>query len=453
MSNISKVEAKTKNPYPGIYEVKGKENRYLLEISVTVNGETIRKQPTITAKSKEHARKIRDRMKFELEELYKNGFQESKYIKMTFRDLIIDWRGSSPKLAYTTKATYESGIKNYISKFFGTMLLRDCKTSTIYSFIYDLRANYKLSDKTIYNQTMILRTLLTYAEDRDYIKVNPFNKFKMEKIEYLEPEILYFSDVQMVRIIQQLDVMVNDLEDSFTTSIKYQRMDPVERQRRQNLRRLSAYAKRLFVHLSIVTGARRGEVVGIKWNNIDFEQEQITFKGSTFFETGVGASFKKCLKENRTSKSVYMNQGVFPILSEYRRLLTTVLRENNWKDTGKVFITVRAGRNNEAGVPATGDNYSNWFGDWCRRNKDVLGLTDEEAEQAHLHMLRHSSISFELNNGTDLKTVAKMVGHSNAIMTDRRYGHVYDKSLKAASRRFDVLYEEAQKSSEEDPAL
>jgi len=148
-----------------------------------------------------------------------------------------------------------------------------------------------------------------------------------------------------------------------------------------------------------------------------------------------------------------MNQGVFPILSEYRRLLTTVLRENNWKDTGTVFITVRAGRNNEAGVPATGDNYSNWFGDWCRRNKDVLGLTDEEAEQAHLHMLRHSSISFELNNGTDLKTVAKMVGHSNAIMTDRRYGHVYDKSLKAASRRFNVLYEEAQKSSEEDPAL
>ena len=46
-----------------------------------------------------------------------------------------------------------------------------------------------------------------------------------------------------------------------------------------------------------------------------------------------------------------------------------------------------------------------------------------------------------------------MVGHSNAIMTDRRYGHVYDKSLKAASSKFDVLYEEAQKSSEEDPAL
>lgn len=76
---------------------------------------------------------------------------------MIFRDLIIDWSGSSPKLAYTTKATYDSGIKNYISKYFGTMLIKDCKTSTIYNFISNLRSDYELSDKTIYNPDDLMR--------------------------------------------------------------------------------------------------------------------------------------------------------------------------------------------------------------------------------------------------------------------------------------------------------
>lgn len=87
------------------------------------------------------------------------------------------------------------------------------------------------------------------------INIHPFDKVNLESLPIQEAS--YFNDQQIVRIFKQLDQDVIDLIESFGTSIKYKKLEPDERDRRQNIRLLDVYARRLFVHLAFVTGARR----------------------------------------------------------------------------------------------------------------------------------------------------------------------------------------------------
>lgn len=78
------------------------------------------------------------------------------------------------------------------------------------------------------------------------------------------------------------------------------------------------------------------------------------------------------------------------------------------------------------------DPYSEWFKLFMKRNN---------LPKVSFHKLRHSSISYMINNGVDLFVVAQIAGHSSIEQIKKTYGHVWDKTKKEAANTLGKMFE------------
>lgn len=447
------------NKYPGVYQAMSKvkdpktgkskdvalDGKWCLRLCYTVNGKTIRETETVEARTQKQAYDIKVRLIAERTEAILTGGNKSKAAKMDFSELIKDWKAVKEDMikrgsfSPTTMATYESTLDKYIKPYFGSMIIGSINSATIYNYQDYINREYELSDKSIRNQLMLISGILTHAVDRGLIVDHPFDRVKLEKLKTKKAS--YFTEPQMINIMKKLDKDLEELIDSFGSSIKYKKLDIVERERRQNLRILDYMQRRLFVHLAIVTGSRRGELAGLTWNLIDLEDMSIEFNGTSYTLAGEQTKKKDNLKNGDEAKEVTVNSPLVPIIEEYKKFQKKVRRQNNWPNNGYVFLALNNGKVNKAGGPIRGDTFTHWFHDWCKANYKELGLTKDEAEEAHVHMLRHSSISLLINSSMPIKAIADRAGHSDVKVTTKTYAHVYEETDRIAANQFNKLYE------------
>ena len=142
------------------------------------------------------------------------------------------------------------------------------------------------------------------------------------------------------------------------------------------------------IKLLLLTGARRGEIVGLRWQNVDFN--------------------RKCLRlpDSKTgAKVVFLNEPALEILRSLPRV------SNN--------LHVIPG--NRLGAPFVGINKI-----WARV-RTAAALRD-----VRLHDLRHSFASVAVGDGLSLPIIGALVGHKNAATT-ARYAHLASDPLRAAN--------------------
>lgn len=445
--------SKKKNPETGISEEVILPGKWRVFMCYTVNGVTHRDTKVIEAKTAKQAYDYKVLREKELVEEAKLGYVKSKADKMTFTSLVKEWKTiteidiANGDFSPTTYATYKATLDKYLIPYFGDMIIGNINSVVINNYRDYIKREYSLSDKTLYNQLMELRGILGYAEYKGWLVVNPFEKrskrSRRDKIKLADDkkDIECFTDQQMINILHKLDQDVDDLEKSFSASIKYSKLDKKEAEARQNLRRLDVQMKRLFVQLAIVTGARRGELCGLRWSDLDDVSMVIGFKGSSYTLAGSKTTKKNTLKNGSSSKSVSLNASIIPVIDEYRKLQAKVRRQQGWPDNGYIFTAIKNGKVNKAGDMVRGDTFTQWFAGWCENNADDLGLSEAEAKEAHVHMLRHSSISLLLNSNMPIKAVADRAGHSDTRVTTKIYGHTDKGTSRVLANTFDSLYE------------
>jgi len=142
------------------------------------------------------------------------------------------------------------------------------------------------------------------------------------------------------------------------------------------------------IKLLLLTGARRGEIVGLRWQNVDFN--------------------RKCLRlpDSKTgAKVVFLNEPALEILRSLPRV------SNN--------LHVIPG--NRLGAPFVGINKI-----WARV-RTAAALRD-----VRLHDLRHSFASVAVGDGLSLPIIGALLGHKNAATT-ARYAHLASDPLRAAN--------------------
>lgn len=433
----------SKNRYPGVYPAD-KSDRWVLRMCYTVNGKTHRDTETVTAKTQRQAYDMLVKLKAEKVELILTGKTVSSNSDMDFVDLVNKWKDvknseiKKGEFSPTTLATYNSTLNKYIIPYFGPMLVDSIKPATIYNYIDSINKGYSLSAKTLNNQLMLIRAILTYAEERGYIEYNPMIKVKINKAK--APKTKYFTEEQMSKMLSLLNKEIDDLKLSFESSRKYKDMDDKERDRRANIRLLDASSKRLFVSLAIVTGARRGELIGLTWSDINMDDKLIEFKGTSYTLAGEQTKKKDTLKNGSDSKEVTINDYCVSLLDEHKQLQRKVIKQNKWRYNDFIFLTLKDGKVNKAGDSVRGDTFTQWFSGWCLDHKDEIGLSDDEANDAHVHMLRHSSISLLMNSDVPIKAIADRAGHSDVKVTTSIYSHVYEDTKRTAANKFDKLF-------------
>jgi integrase len=179
--------------------------------------------------------------------------------------------------------------------------------------------------------------------------------------------------------------------------------------------------------LMLSTGMRRGEALGLKWEDVNFEAGVARVKRNLKREAGrLVTADTKTLKSRR---AVNLPNPVIGALIENREMQEKERVElgAGWIATDFVFTT-------SVGTPIDPRNLYREFAQICNR----AGLC-----HWHPHELRHSAASLMLASGVKLQVVSEVLGHSSIRMTADVYGHILDPDRQqAASAMSKVLWGE-----------
>ena len=158
-------------------------------------------------------------------------------------------------------------------------------------------------------------------------------------------------------------------------------------------------------YIELATGLRRGELLGLKWTDIDWKNGIIKVRRSIARVNG--EIVESPLKTKNSYRAVTISQQAIEVLKEQKA------RTN---DT-YVFPSPNGG-------PISPDSVNNML-------KRVLARAG--IPKVRFHDLRHTFATIALQNGVDIKTVSGMLGHFSAGFTLDTYAHVTTSAQKEAA--------------------
>jgi integrase len=176
----------------------------------------------------------------------------------------------------------------------------------------------------------------------------------------------------------------------------------------------------MVLKIAAATGARRGEVLALRWTDIDRGDMVIT---RSLTQTRLVLEFKGTKTER--PRRINLPQSVLVQLEAHRKKQDEFRRQfgpDYRADLNLIFA-------NPDGTPLKPDSISASVSLLCRR----LGLP----KGVSLHTLRHSHGSVLLADGVDLPTVSERLGHSSVRVTADIYSHALRGRGQDAARRWD----------------
>ena len=157
---------------------------------------------------------------------------------------------------------------------------------------------------------------------------------------------------------------------------------------------------KIFMVLILNTGARKEEIFGLKWKNINFKEQTLEFQNTVTAVSGFG----KIINENKTknissNRIVNFSNEVLFVLEDYKKSL------NNIKEDSYIFV-----KNNEVVHPSIANRWLNKI------------LKEINLPHYTVHSLRHTYASLMINC-MPLANVSKRLGHSQISTTLNFYAH------------------------------
>ena len=186
------------------------------------------------------------------------------------------------------------------------------------------------------------------------------------------------------------------------------------------------------VILALATGLRRGELLGLRWEDVDLEERRLIVRARVNRIHGVGLLVREGAKTQAGQRTMVLPEIAVRALQAHRgrQQDSRLLAGARWK--GPEYPDGRA----------TGTVFTSTVGT-ILEPRNVFRYFDRVREKAGLHThtfhgLRHDFASLLLAAGTPQRIVMEMMGHSNYSMTTR-YQHVPDALQREAASRLDAL--------------
>jgi integrase len=295
----------------------------------------------------------------------------------------------------TTYESYEVSVRRHIRPFFGSKILHKLQVEDVERWLRQLEALGR-GVRTRQFALTRLRTALKSALRRGHVARNVAELVDMPASAQRKLAPPTAEDVRRL-----LDVIHGD--------------------------RLEA-----LVILALATGLRRGELLGLRWEDVDLEQRSLTVRARVNRIHGVGLLVREGAKTQAGRRTMVLPEIAVRALTVHRgrQQDSRLLAGARWKGpeypdgraTGTVFTST-------VGTILEPRNVYRYFD----RVRDKAGLP------AHtFHGLRHDFASLLLAAGVADRVVMEMMGHSSISMT-ARYQHVPDALQREAASRLDAL--------------
>lgn len=277
-------------------------------------------------------------------------------------------------LSDTTIINYKYQLNKHILPDIGHYKINSLKKLHVQDLANKLCEEYNLSSKTIKNDIKLISAILEKGIEWELLQSNvahkvaiPNNKNKPKK----EQEIYNNEEIKL--LFNALD----NTENPFKT----------------------------MVYVSFYTGARRGEVLALRWKDIDFQNNIIRIQQNKV-RTVNGTTFKET--KNKRSREFVAPEVLMKKLKEFY----------NSQDKEELLFNI---------YPST---YSRQWSNFVK---------DNNLKYITLHDLRHTNGSLLASKGVDIVTIAKRLGHLPATAS-AYYLHAVSEEDKKASQKLDDLF-------------
>lgn len=271
--------------------------------------------------------------------------------------------------------------------------LRADHLNRLYSKLAEPGQNKKtgdgLSAKTILEHHRVISTVLTQAVKEQLVPSNVAQRATPPKVPKREMDAFEVDEMQAI------------LEALKAEPTKWQVM----------------------TNLLIATGARRGEVMGLRWENVDWTNNRLYLCENRVYTAKTGA-ISTSLKTGE-NRYVSVSPSVMALLKRWRAEQATEFLKIGISPSGYVLTA-------DNGQPMHPDSPTDWLAKFSRRH----GLPP-----IHPHKFRHTQASLLIAEGVDILTVSKRLGHAKVSTTLDIYSHALAKSdEKARDALDDVLF-------------
>ena len=261
--------------------------------------------------------------------------------------------------------------------------------------------NRPLSAKTVQEHHRLISTVLEQAVKEGLVPFNAASRADLPKVD--RKEVNYFQPEQVAAIREALE------------------QEPIK--------------WKCLVHLFLITGARRGEILGLKWDKVDFEANRIYICNSILYSPDIGI-YESTPKTERSKRFIALPVETMQLLRKYRTWQTAErLRLGEYySNQDFVFAVVFTQTETFGGL---GEYYSNQDFVFAQDNGKPMHLdtvTDWLKKFAvrhglpHInpHAFRHTMASMLYFNGVDSVSISKRLGHAQVSTTANIYAHVME---------------------------
>ncbi|NPV29477.1 MAG: site-specific integrase [Firmicutes bacterium] len=192
----------------------------------------------------------------------------------------------------------------------------------------------------------------------------------------------------------------------------------------------SIKGKRLFAayYLCLATGLRRGELLGLKWEDIDFRSGNFEIKRNLVEvknETGKYVLEFQKPKTRKSQRTIPMTEDIIKVLKAHKvkQNEEKLFFGKGYQDNGLVFCS-------EDGRPLWPRNFHRQYSNLLK----AAGIPHKKP-----HAMRHTFVSLLLEQGEDLKNIQELVGHASIVVTANVYGKIAEKTKKKAVEKMSQI--------------
>lgn len=383
---------------------RGKRTLWYASLTIGYDGEGKRKPLTSTGLPTEKAAK--DWLAIKRAEQLNGTLQEPS--RLIVAEYLAKWLKSlEGERKVRTLADYEEKIKLYINPALGKMHLQRLAPMHVTQMVTNMKVAGK-APNTIRLALAVLSSAMSEAVRLELIQRNPVETVRKPAVK------------KKAKVLKTLD---QDQAIAFLEAAMKHRLHA------------------LFM-LALTTGLRRGELLGLRWSDVDLENGTLTvaqtcapIRGELVFDTP---------KSEESHRTIALPAGVVKALTKWR---TEQEQEKRWRGCPtwphpELVFTSPIGEKLPVSTLRCG----------FATVLSELGLTEERfyldrrrdqlqkklKPLLRLHDLRHSAATLMLANGADLATVRETLGHSD-IRTTQIYVHSLDEKKKEAAQKMDYL--------------
>lgn len=303
-------------------------------------------------------------------------------------------------LKQSTYLSYESYIRVHFKPALGNIPLQELTPRTLQIY-YNYKAEHEgLAPKTIANLNLFLHRALDFAVAEGYINSNPASSVNLPRGD--RPQIIILNRDEQMRLIQ----------------VSYQHRYGV------------------FIRLVLFTGLRLGELLGLRWEDIDFQGRRLYVR-------------RTLSRLNKTTRPTNPNEPTTEIVIQSPKsqnsirsipLIPQIMQDlQGWKLVQQNDRATASEAYCDSGFLVTNPSGSyvepRTFKDYYNQILALGGLP-----HFTFHALRHTFASRATEEGMDMKTLSVIMGHASVSFTMDTYSHILDDHKQAGMALMENLF-------------